>query len=157
MEKKGEFFFAFGHCAHCIILLTEAINVAQQVLALDTRYNACRSLPRQNRELTSGNFSSGVLEPAAFCRYAILTETESVAAGERDARRERSFRQKALPSPEGSAPGGQVRTPRQEVGIVSCLADDERFVCHCSRSSRSTGSMRGSGRRVSQSCLLAVV
>ncbi|CAI8025616.1 WD repeat-containing protein 13 [Geodia barretti] len=29
----------------------EAVNVAQQVLALDTRYNACRSLPRQNHML----------------------------------------------------------------------------------------------------------
>lgn len=33
----------------CKYVFAEAMNIAQQVLALDTRYNACRTLPRQNR------------------------------------------------------------------------------------------------------------
>lgn len=53
MEQKGELF-----CSLCLplpplrvaSLPSEAMNIAQQVLALDTRYNACRPLPQQYRE-----------------------------------------------------------------------------------------------------------
>ena len=62
------------------IVFTEAMSIAQQVLALDTRYNACRTLPRQTREIHMCYLSMYSYYGGA--RYVISATTQSAASRE---------------------------------------------------------------------------